>query len=67
MKNRFFINLKVGEDIFFSSEKNLEGVSDWENIFNENPQAEEFKVYEKNKDNLSYTLIHYVYKRKIGF
>lgn len=67
MKSRFLINLKVGEDIFFSSEKNLKGIYEWENTFNENPKAEEFKVYEKNSDGLTYTLIHYAYKRKIGF
>ena len=67
MKSRFLINLKVGEDIFFSSEKNLKGICEWENTFNENPKAEEFKVYERNNDGLTYTLIHYAYKRKIGF
>lgn len=67
MKGRFLINLKVGEDIFFSSEKNLKGVCEWEITYNENPKAEEFKVYERNNDGLTYSLIHHAYKRKIGF
>lgn len=67
MKGRFLINMKIGEEIFFSSEKNLKGVCEWEMAYEENPEAEEFKVYEKNNDGLTYSLIHSTYKRKIGF
>lgn len=67
MKGRFLINMKIGEEIFFSSEKNLKGVCEWEMAYEENPNAEEFKVYEKNNDGLTYSLIHSTYKRKIGF
>ena len=67
MKGRFLINMKIGEEVFFSSEKNLKGVCEWEMAYEENPNAEEFKVYEKNNDGLTYSLVHSTYKRKIGF
>ena len=67
MKGRFLVNVKIGEEVFFSSEKNLKGVCEWEMAYEENPNAEEFKVYEKNNDGLTYSLIHSTYKRKIGF
>lgn len=67
MKGRFLINMKIGGEIFFSSEKNLKGVYEWEMAYEENPKAEEFKVYERNNDGLTYTLIHSTYKRRIGF
>ena len=67
MKGRFLINMKIGEEIFFSSEKNLKGVCEWEMAYKENPEAEEFKVYERNNDGLTYSLIHSTYKRRIGF
>ena len=67
MKTNYMITLKVNDDVFFSTEKSTKGICEWEMAYEANPDAEEFKVYEKNPDNLTYTLIHSVYKRKIGF
>ena len=67
MKGHFFINLKVGEENYFSVEKNNKGIREWEEIYLNNPDAEEFKVYATDNNGQSYSLIYSVYKRKIGF
>ncbi len=67
MKKTYLINIKIGEQNIFSLETKEKEVKEWEEAYNANPEAEEFKVYLKRKDLDCYSLIHSTYKRKIGF
>lgn len=66
-KMKFMVSLKVKDEMFFSVEKNLKGVAEWQNAYENNPEAEEIKVYAQNPDGLTYSLMYQEYNRKIGF
>ena len=66
-KTAFMVSVKVGDEVFFSVEKDLQGVAEWQLAYENTPDAEEIKVYEQNSDGLSYSLMYKDYNRRIGF
>lgn len=66
-KMKFMVSLKVKDEMFFSVEKSLKGVAEWQNAYENNPEAEEIKVYAQNPDGLTYSLMYQDYNRRIGF
>lgn len=65
--NKYMISLKVNDEIIFHSEKKKKDIKEWIEAYNDQPSAEEIKIYQRSENGISYNLIYSDNHRKVGF